>query len=159
MSQKTLQYSVLAIKDGGANSIDVKLGDGTISWTQKRPVKYVKNRGLLDTVRIADEEPLEVTLNAVYEWIKGDTGDAVNIYEAITKTGNAAAWASTDTDTCAPYAVDLEITYDPVCTGEKSEVITFPDFRYETIDVDEKEGTFSIKGMCNVTAPTVDRPA
>lgn len=157
MAQKSLQYSTLKIKDGGSNNITVKLGEGTITWTQKRPVKYVKNRGLLDTVRIADQEPLEVSFTGVYEWIKGDTGDPVNIYEALTKTGEAASWASADADTCAPYAVDLEITYDPVCSGAKNEIILFSDFRYESIDVDEKEGTFSIKGMCNVTAPTVTR--
>jgi len=154
MGQKSLQYSTLSINDGGANSIDVKLGDGTVTWSQKTPVKYVKDRGQLDTVRIADEEPLEVSFSAVYEWIKGDSGDGVNVYEALTKTGNAAAWASTDSDTCAPYAVDLVILYNPVCTGAKNETLTFSDFRQESIDVDEKEGTLTIKGMCNVTAPT-----
>lgn len=160
MSQKSLRYSTLAIKDGGSNTINVKIGDGTLTWTQKRPLKYVKSRGLLDTVRLGDEEPVEVTFNGVYEWIKGDSAasDPVNIYEALTKTGQAAAWASADSDTCAPYSVDLQITYDPVCTGAKNEIILFSDFRWEEIQVDEKEGTFSVKGMCNVTAPTVTRP-
>ncbi len=160
MAQKTLRYSTLVVKDGGSNTLTVKLGDGSITWSQKRPVKYVKNRGLLDTVRPADDEPLEVTFSGVYDWLKGDSAasDPVNLYESLTKTGQAAAWASADSDTCAPYSVDLQITYDPVCTGAKSEIILFTDFRYETIDVDEKEGTFNIKGMCNVTAPTVTRP-
>lgn len=159
MAQKSLRYSTLSINDAGVLTINVKIGDGTLTWTQKRPLKYVKSRGILDTVRLGDEEPVEVTFNGVYEWIKGDTGDPVNIYEALTKTGEAAAWVSTDSDTCAPYAVDLEILYDPVCTGAKSELIVFSDFRWEEIQVDEKEGTFSIKGMCNITAPTVTRPS
>ncbi len=157
MAQKSLRYSTLSINDGGVLTINVKLGDGTISWTQKRPIKYVKSKGLLDTVRQGDDEPVEVSFNGVYEWIKGDTSDPVNIYEALTKTGNAAAWASTDADTCAPYAVTLKIVYDPTCTSVKTENIIFTDFRWEDIQVDEKEGTFSIKGMCNITAPTVTR--
>jgi hypothetical protein len=157
MAQKDLKNSVLSILDGATHSIEVKNGDGTIAWTVKRPMKYVKNRGKLDTVRKGDEEPVEIQFSAIYTYLKGDTGDEVNPYEALTKTGNASAWVSTDTDTCAPYAVDLQLVYTPPCSSAKSERITFEDFRAEDIGGEEKEGTLSFKGMANITAPTVAR--
>ena len=157
MAQRDFKYIVLSILDGASHSIEVKNGEGTVSWTAKSPMKYVKNRGKLDTVRRGDEEAVEVSFSAIYEFLRGDTGDTVLPYEALTRTGNASAWVSTDPDTCAPYAVDLQIVYTQPCSGAKSERITFPDFRLEDIGGEEKEGTLSFKGMSNATAPTVVR--
>lgn len=157
MAQKSLQNTVLSIKDGASASIDVKNGDGTISWTEKHPMKYVKNRDRLDTVRVGPQEPMEINFSAIYEFLTGDTADPANVYEALTRTGRASAWVSTDSDTCAPYCVNLVLVYTPPCSSVKSERITFPYFRVEDVGGDEKEGTLSFKGMSNATAPTVVR--
>jgi hypothetical protein len=45
------------------------------------------------------------------------------------------------------------LTIAPSC-GTGGRVITFPDFRQESIDFDPKAGTISFTGKCNVTKPT-----
>lgn len=157
MAQIDLKNATIKIKDAGSNNITVKLGDGNLTYSEKRNFKYVKDRGLLDTVRQEDEEPVEVKIDATWEFIKADSGDPPTIEDALKKRGEAAAWVSTSTDPCEPYAVDIEITYDPPCSGIDDETITLPDFRYETFEHDLKGGTFSISGKCNVVEATVVR--
>ena len=41
----------------GQQSITVKIGEGTLSYSEHRNVAFTRDRGLLDTVRNADDEP------------------------------------------------------------------------------------------------------
>lgn len=154
-----LKNAILTIHDGTPSvplSITAKLGDGNFTWSEKRAIEYKKDRGLLDTVRLGDQDPLDVKFEFNWVFILGDTGDGsgftTSIHDALTKQGGATAWISSDANTCAPYAVDLVLTYTPCAL--KTEVITFVDFRYEQLDFDAKAGTVSCTGKCNVIKPT-----
>ena len=153
MASITLRNSVLKIKDGSGtpNSLTVKIGDGNLTWSEKRNVEYKLNRGLVDEVRLGDDIPMDVRFDFVWDFLKSDTGEPVTIEEALKKTGAAASWVSSDADTCRPYAVDLEFTYDPDCGATKTEVIVLPDFRWEELAHDPKAGQVAVTGKCNAT--------
>jgi hypothetical protein len=158
-AQIDLKNARIYIKDGGGNSLEVKVGEGNLTWSEKKNRQYYKNRGLLDTVRDGDEEPVDVKLDFTWEWLKADTGDTPTVEDALKKRGEAASWVTTSADTCEPYAVDIEIIYSPPCVDQKNETILLSDFRYESLDHDIKAGTVSVSGKCNVTEATVTRSA
>jgi hypothetical protein len=142
-----------------ANSVEVKIGDGNVTYTENKEYEYELDRGVLDTVREGDEQPLDVTIDFVYEFVTTGTGEAITPVDALKGQNGAAEFVSSDqTDPCAPYAVDIEIEHDPgSCSGSGNEVTTFPDFRHDTLEFDFDEATISSTGRCNVTEPTIAR--
>lgn len=151
--------TVTAVTGTPPNILEVKIGEGNLTFTEKRNIEYTRNRGKLDTVREGQEEPVEVSFDLVWEYLKSDTGEPVTIKEALTKTGGAAAWVSSSSDPCEPYAVDLEVRYAPPCANAKDELTVLEDFRWETMDHNLKDGTIACKGTCNVVRATSTRVA
>jgi len=147
------------INDGSTLSLTIKIGEGNLTYSEKVAREYIKNRGVLDTVRNGDETPMEVSFEFTWEFLKSPASSTTppTVEEALKKTGAASAWVSAATDVCEPYAVDIEVTFDPACTGVKKEVYLFPDFRHESLDHDFRAGTVSCKGMCNAVEPTITR--
>ncbi len=153
-----LKNATITLQDGTDGTplfIELKVGDGTLQYTEKRNLEYKKNRGALDSVRLGDEEPVEVKFDFNWEFLKGD-GDTT-IEDALKRRGGAAAWVSTDDDPCAPYTLDIIIEYIPPCSAVKKEIITLSDFRQEQLDHDPKAGTVSCSGKCNITEAAVTR--
>lgn len=132
------------------NSITIKVGEGTVTYSEKRNMQYTLDRGKLDEVREGDEVPMDVKFDLIWDYIKGSSValSPPSPEDALKKIGLASTWISSDSDACKPYAVDLVITYVPPCTGDQEE-ITLPDFRYESLDHDLKAGTISCSGKCN----------
>ena len=167
MAQIDFKEATILIKDGGAGSaqqsLEVKIGEGNFQYTEQRTIEYTLDRGLLDEVREGDEVPVDVTLDAIWDYISGGTatGAVPTVEDALKRRGPAAAWVSTDADSCRPYAVDLCIDYQPDCSAssvtQPDELITISDFRYEQIDHDLRAGTLSITGRANVTEATAVR--
>lgn len=152
-----LKNCTIKFKDGGSNSVEVKVGDGTMTISETRNIEYLRDKGLLDTVRLGDEEPVEVSIDMQWEYVKGVTGTPTPV-DALKQTGGASSWATSSSDACEPYAVDIEITNDNPCSGSNlDEVILLSDFRYESLDYDLKAGTISVRGKCNVTDLTATR--
>jgi hypothetical protein len=159
MATFDLKNAVILIKDGtGApNTLTVNLGEGTLQYTERRNLTYRKNRGVLDDVVLGDEEPVDVQIDAVWEYLKASTGGTPTIEDVLKKRGEAADWTSTDADTCRPYAVDIEITLTPPCSADDKEIILLENFRWEEIQHNANEGQLSITGKCNVTEASVTR--
>lgn len=146
----------IKVRDGATEFVEVKLGAGNFTWDEKVNREYVKDRGLLDTVRNGDEEPMDVRLDSQFEYITAASGATVpTVEDALKQRGPAADWVSTSSDPCEPYAVDIELTNAPPCGTNSQEVMIFPDFRYESANHDIKGGTISFSGKCNATEPTV----
>ena len=160
-AQIDLKDVTLKIKDGTtpANEVEVVIGEGNITWSERRNMDYILDRGTLDEVREGDEVPVEVSMDFKWSYLKGD-GTTPSIEDALKRLNAAAAWVSTDADTCRPYAVDLEFENapSPSACGDQ-ETITFSDFRYEQLDHDARAGTVSCTGKCNITMPTIVRAA
>jgi len=144
--------------DFGPNFMKVVVGDGNLTYSEKRPMQYLKDRGKIDSVRLGDEEPIDVRLDLRWEFLSSPTGATTpTIEEALKQKGPAAGWVSSSSDPCEPYAVDLEIHYSPFCTTEQKELIILPDYRYESLDHDLKAGTVSTSGKSNAREATTSR--
>ncbi len=139
-------------------TLEVNIGDGNITFSEKKEYNYDLNRGDLDAVREGNQIPMDVTMNFVYDFLKSASGDAIpTIEEALKKIGLAAGWISSSSDACEPYAVDLEIEHTPICAGTDKERTVLPDFRYESLDHDPREATVSATGRCNAVQATNTR--
>jgi len=140
-----------------SQQIEIKVGDGNITYTEHRNYEYMLDRGDLDTVREGDEVPLDVKLECTYEHITTGTSEDISPMDALKGIGEAEEWVSSASDACEPYAIDVEVEHLPPCGGAQKEITVFPDFRAETKEINFKEATIALTGKCNVIEPTVTR--
>ena len=125
MSQRSLREAIITV--GG---LTVKIGEGNITFSEKRNIEYIRNRGEIDTVRLGDDEPVDVSFDFMWEWIeKGSAG--IDLRSAITGEGGEA----TTGDECEPFSCDIVITY---LACSITEIITLAYFRYEEISYDSR---------------------
>lgn len=160
MSVLDLKLCTMKLKDGKTptpNGVEIKIGEGNLSYTEKKKRDYLLDKGKLSDVRNGDEAPLEVKFDFQWEFMRS-TSSAVavpTIEEALKNIGAAAEWISSDSDACRPYAVDIELVYEPHC-GTK-ETFVFPEFRYDSLDHDLRGGKVAVVGQCNVVEPIITR--
>ncbi len=161
-AQIDLKNTTLIIRDGATptpNEIELKIGEGNLTWTERKEMNYVPDRGILDVVNQGDEQPVEVSFDLVWEFITTDTGGGPppTPIDALKRINGASAWVSVDSDVCQPYAVQIEVKHVPKCAGQAVNLsddieITIIDlFRYEQVDFDLRAGTFAVSGRANVT--------
>ncbi len=156
-----LKDAVITIRDGGSNSVEVKIGEGNLTYSEKRNMQYILDRGALDEVREGDEVPVDVNMNFTWEYLRAASGSGTpTIEEALKNIGEASDWVSSDADACRPYAVDIQVLYkpSPVSCGDQ-ETILLSDFRWEDLSHDLRGGSVAVTGKCNVTQATVTRQA
>jgi hypothetical protein len=138
----------------GPNQLKIKVGEGNLTYTEKKMREYRKDRGKLDQVRDGEEDPMEVDFQFAWVYLKSPTGAITpTVEEALKQIGPAASWVSTGNE-CEPYAVDLVIYNggNPLTCGsivEPIEQITLRKYYYEEAPHDVKAGTVSSKGKCN----------
>lgn len=149
MAQIDLRNATILIQDGGSNSIEIKVGEGSLEYVEKREIDFVKSRGTLDTVRENEEQPIEVSTSFIWEFIFGAGGE-ITIEDALKRRGNASGWASASSDTLAPYCVNIFITYTPVCHAIDLEILALTQFHYIELAHSLKDGTVALKGNCNI---------
>lgn len=158
----SLKEAYLKLKDGGSVEMTIKIGDGNITYSEKRTIEYMLDRGLLDSVREGDDVPVDVSFDFVWEYIVGQgTSGQTGSVEDFLKGENAyASNVSSDSDACNSYAVTIEIEYmpNPYSCGDK-ETITLADFRYESLDHDLSNASVSCSGRCNITKASIERAA
>lgn len=141
----------------GPHRLEVKIGEGNLSYTEKKKYKYTRDRGRLDTVAEDDEETMEVSLEFTWEFLSSSTGDPPTVEEALKKTNNASTWVTSSSDPCEPYAVNIRAINDPPCADIENEIILLRDFRYESLEHSIRDGKVSIKGSCNHTMAELSR--
>lgn len=152
MAQIDLRNSTITFVDGsGSNSISVKIGEGNLTYDERRNIEPVKRRGTLSTVREGDEEPVNVEISFVWEYITStNTSDPPTVEDVLKRRGPAASWTSSSPDVDAPYCVDITIEYEPPCLGEDSwELISLSQFHYNSLRHSLKDGTVDMQGLCN----------
>jgi hypothetical protein len=131
--------------------IEIKIGEGNLTWSEKKEYVYLLDRGNLDTVKEGNEVPVELSLEFVYEHVKTGTNEDITPVDALKKTGNTANWVSSSADQCEPYAVHIVVFQDVPCGTVQDETLTFHDFRYESLDFDLAAATIAVSGKCNVS--------
>lgn len=139
--------------------LTVKIGEGNLTFNEKNTIEYKKDRGLLSTVRKGDEEPLEVSFEFWWEFLKASTGEDPSIEDVLKKRGEAADWLTTSDDICEPYCVDIVVLYTPECSTLDIEKIELKMFRWETLNHDLKQGQLSCSGKCNIKEAVITRIA
>jgi hypothetical protein len=140
--------------------IEVVVGEGNMTYKETYNREYRRNRGILNTVRNENQEPLELTFDLEWEYISSACGTAPvpTIEEAFKQTGAASDWISTSSDTCEPYCCDIEIWNIPSCTvAGANEKIIFEQFRVESLDHNAADSQIAASGKCNIVAPTTRR--
>jgi hypothetical protein len=139
--------------------IEIRIGEGNLTWTEAREFDYVLDRGNLDTVRQGDEQPLEIQLDFLYEFYTNGSGGSwdPSPIDFLKRQAEAANLESSSSDPCEGFAIDIEVVYDPPCGSELNENYVFPDFRYESLEFNLQDATISVSGKCNATEPTVTR--
>jgi len=156
MSVLDLKNAAFSIKGGGSSDkVTVKLFQGTLSFNETKNREYISDRGKLSGVKDGEEVPMDVNFSFIWEYLKAASGDPATVEDALKKRGVAAGWQSTDSDTCAPYCVDLELVVTEPCTEGNVTTYLFPEFRYEKLDHDAKNASVACSGKCNVTEPTI----
>ncbi len=142
----------------GGRRLELKIGEGNLTYDEKRNMEYKRDRGLIETVREGDEEPMDVRLDIQWEWLSSAGTDTSPTPEEVLKNiGLADDWISSSDDPCEPYAVDIVVLYDPDCSGVDAERITLPDYRWESLSHDLRAGTLATSGKCNSKYATRER--
>ena len=156
-----LKQTTLFILDGTSPTqltVEVKIGEGNMTYSERRNMDYILDKGLLDTVREGDQVPVEVRFDFQWEFLKTDgAGPPPTVEEALKNEGAASAWISSATDPCEPYAVDIRLTNTPVCPGVKNEEIYLADFRWESLDHDLRANSVAVSGQANITRAAITR--
>ena len=137
--------------------IEVKIGEGNVTYTEAKEYDYLLDRGDLDTVREGDQQPMDVSIDFVYEHVTTGTSEDITVVDALKRQSDASEWVSSSDDLCEPYAVDIVIDHVTPCGSEENELTTLPDYRYESLEFDLGEATISTSGRCNVVEASVSR--
>jgi len=126
----------------------IKLGEGNLTWSEKRNIEFKLDTGKLDDVRRGDDVPMEVSLQFTWEY-----STYANI-EQLFKGAAAVGSANSGDSYCNPYHIDLVVELESECAATGGmKVITFPDFFWETWDPNLQEGQVSVAGKCNAERP------
>jgi hypothetical protein len=138
--------------------LEIKIGEGNCTYTEKMEYKYDLERGNLDAVREGNEVPVDMKFECVYEHITTGTGELICPMDALKGIGGASEWVTSDPyDPCQPYCVGMFVTYTPPCSGADPEFTLFPDYRAETREIDYNKAMISVNGKCNVTKAVTTR--
>jgi hypothetical protein len=155
-----IKNAAVSLRDGSApvaNTLEIKVGEGNITYSETVNREYILDRGRIDSVRNGDEAPMDVTFALMWEEIVASAGQTLKPEEALKRFAGAASWISSDPDTCQPFALDVELEVDAQClTTKEREYITFPDFRYESLEHDVRAGSISVTGKCNALFPVIE---
>ncbi len=161
----SLKDAYLKLSDGSTSAVTllVKIGEGNMTYSEKKNMEYMLDRGLLDDVREGDQVPVDVSFDFVWQYLIGgddSSGGVGSVEDFLKNQGAYAANVSSDADACRPFAVDITIEYmpNPYSCGDK-ETITLAAFRYESLDHDVSNASVSCSGRCNITAASVVRAA
>ena len=157
---------VLAVTLSGGEAVtflpielDIKLGEGNFTYDETREIEYIRDRGVLDSYREGDEQPLDVSFDFTWEFINAIAGATTpTIEQAFKRTGPASTWTSSNTtDPCTPYVVDVRIINAPNCAGILAEVIRLPQFFYTQLSHDSDAASVSVTGQCNAKEAVITR--
>lgn len=134
--------------------LEFEIGDGNFTFSEKREREYKLSRGRMSRVKDADEAPMDVNFDLIWESLTSHSGADISPRDALKRKGEAADWVSTG-DECEPYAVDILLDKRPDCAtlAKPNELIIFPQFRYTSIDGDLSASQMSVPGQCKELEP------
>ena len=160
MAQVDLRSADITLVPGTGTSVKVKIGEGSLTYTEARPIQYTKDRGHLDEVRLDKPVPMEVKIDAMWVAVGTDviihSSDVPSVPTTVTYArdlvlellrGEQPSSTSSDPDDTRPFAVHIDVEYKTSGSTPKTK-IRLPNFRYEQADFDLEAGTISLSGKC-----------
>jgi hypothetical protein len=151
-----LNEAVITIQ---GRAMEIKIGDGSVSYDTARTIEYEMDRGQIDAAVEGDDVPVSVNMNLTYEFLRALTGSNIPTPKDVLKNrGEASDWVTAGADPCEPYAVKIEIDYHPPCDLDH-EITLLPEFRAESINHDLQGSTLAVRGQCKVKDITPIRRA
>lgn len=150
-----LKNATLYVRDAGTNYLEVRIGEGNLTYSSHRNIEFIKSRGELDRVNEGEEEPCSVAFQFIWEHITTHSGEVIALEDALRGTGGASSWESTAmTDPGAPYCPDLVLVYSRNCPSTAyAETLYFSQFHVEDLAHDLRAGTVDCTGKANVPFP------
>lgn len=152
---RNLRDATITIKDGAAATLVIPISSGDLAWTEKRPTTVLKNRGRIDSRKNGDEMEMDLSFSFMFEQYSHDNGGTgISVIDALKGKGGASAWVSTDS--CGPFAVDIEFKIENPCSPGEYEVLVFPKFHADTLSFKEADpaDTVAVAGTSLATEPT-----
>ncbi len=159
MAQFDLADATIVVEDGSSppNKVAVNVSEGAVSFTEHDTMEYTNARNKLHTVRRAPEEPMDVSITALWEDMTSNDPANPTLRDALYFTNSAASWVSSDTDDpCRPPALNLVFYLSPPCGSASSQKITLPNFRKETLTYDGSNSTMQLEGRCLATRAIIE---
>lgn len=155
---KNMRDGTVTLTDGTGlpNTITLIMLEGDVSWEVKQNVFPVFDRGTFIHLRQGDQDVCTVSFSVKYTGCFTDAGETETLYEALTKTGEAAAWTSTTAATSDVYTLNVAFTYNDPGTAATNETLTFPNFAFTSISFKEGDeyNTLSVSGIAGCVKPT-----
>lgn len=136
------------------------IGNGNLTYEEKRQMVYIKDKGILSGVRQGEDEPIDVKFDFNWVFLVSASGDVElpSIEEIIKGTGAAVGVVTTTgNDPCEPYCIDILIKNIVNCGTTYNEWITLKEFRWETLNHDPKNGQVACSGKCKTVSPIILR--
>lgn len=153
--------AAISIDDGttpAALTVDI-IFEGSFSWTETgRTVTEARTRGRRKSTPVlieSEDNDIEITLSGKITSYLGDSN--THIYEALTKTGNAASWVKTGAGTAHSYT--LTFTALSGSDGSTVQTLTFDPCHTSSLQLnpngDGGMHEFEATIMCYANRPTV----
>jgi hypothetical protein len=150
-----LRNAVMLLTGGSGDAyVEIKIGQGNLTYNERRQIDEVKSRGKLDTIRENEDETMQVAFSFMWEIIKSEGTEDKTIEDALK---GRAGLTSASGDPNAPFCVNIQITHDPSCPGVKSEIIILPQFHYTELAHSIQDATIACNGICNAREPIITR--
>ena len=162
MAQVNLRHADVTIEDGTAmtpQSVYLKIGEGNLTVTEQRPIKYTTDRNHLDEIFLEKPVPVEVKFDATWTKVGGpntehyaDGTSTTSIYtdDILMNILKGVGYVSSDPDVERPHAVNIRIQY-LTGGGASTTTMLIPNFRYEQASFDLGAGTISFTGKAFTT--------
>lgn len=135
--------------------LEFEIGEGNFTYSEKREREVKLSRGRLARVKDADEQPMDVNFDLIWETLTAHSGgNDVIPTDALKRKRSAADWVSTGGE-CQPFAVDVILDKRPDCATltKPNELLIFPEFRYNSIDGDLSSAQLSVPGISFALEP------
>ncbi len=159
---KNLRDTVMSVKDNAAsNQIWLALEEGNLTFETFNNVVEVLDRGDLSHMRQGDEQPCTLSFGTKFiEFIQQAGAADETLYEAITNTGAAAAWVSSNSDGGDVYTVDIDFLIISPTSGESNELVAFTKVRGQFSFAEGDEyNTLSFEGTAFIVRPAITKTA
>ena len=141
MNPRSLKHGTVTITDLTPTSVVVDGEEGGVQFQIPRSARAVKHRGTIQGWASQPDEPISGSLSLGYGTFYSDTGDSETAtpYEALTQSGEAAAYLTVNTIDDSVYSVDLVLEIANPITGKKKEKITLANVRVSNVNFAEGE--------------------